>query len=57
MKFNFQKYKEWRIRKEKIDEEVIDILETFNSMEKYDGLEYEELWKMNKIILKDWCDE
>lgn len=56
MKFNYQKYRDWRMKKEKLNDEVMDVLETFNNMEQYDGVEYEELWKKGKIILKDWCD-
>lgn len=44
------------MKKEKLNDEVMDVLETFNNMEQYDGVEYEELWKKGKIILKDWCD-
>ena len=56
MKFNVFKYKEWLKKVQKIDRVNIDILLDQNGMEKFHGIDYEQLWKEGHIILKIWCD-
>lgn len=57
MKFNYQKYRNWRKEHEKLDDKALDIIEDFNNYKELDGIEYEEIWKIGRIIIKDWCDE
>lgn len=51
------KYKEWLERKRNIDHVNIDILIDQSGMEKFHGMDHDQLWKEGKIILKEWCDE
>ena len=57
MKFNYQKYRDWRKEHEKLDDKALDIIEEFNNYKELDGMNYEEIWKIGRIIIKDWCDE
>ena len=57
MKFNIFKYKEWLRNKRKLEGVDVDNLLYLNDMEKYHGMDYEQLWKEGHIILKEWCDE
>lgn len=54
--FNYQKYRKWRKEHEQLDDATLDTIERFNNYEVINGEEYESLWKLGHIILKDWCD-
>lgn len=55
-KFSYQKYREWRKRFEHLGEHTLDVLEDFENMKRFDGIDREEMMMNNKIVLKDWCD-
>lgn len=57
LKFNYNKYAIWRKEHEKLTDETLEVLNQFDDYRAYDGINYDEMWKLGKIILKDWCDE
>ena len=57
MKFNIFKYKQWLKDQRSVDDVNVDILIYLNEMDKFHGMDRNQLWKEGHIILKEWCDE
>lgn len=55
--FNYEKYREFRKRKDNLTEEDLKLMDEFDHLSLFDEVSYDEMWKQGKIILKDWCDE
>lgn len=54
--FNLDKFKEWRKLRENLDETTLNIIVEFQELEKFDGMEYNKMFKLGKLVIKDWCD-
>lgn len=55
--FKYQKYKEFRMRKDNLTEEDLRRIDEFDHLSMYDGMTHDDVWRAGKIILKDWCVE
>lgn len=54
--FNLDKYKKWRIEKDKLDEEALKVIIDFQELEDYDGCTYDYMFRHGKLVIKAWCD-
>ena len=56
MKFNIKKLRQWLLRKTKEEDITKDVFWILDKYIKYDGLEYNHIWGVGLIVLKEWCD-
>lgn len=53
--FSLNKYRQWRIEHEQLNDEVLDFVIANHHMKLQDGMDREELIRRGYIILEDWC--
>lgn len=54
--FRLEKFKKWRIEKDKLSNETLNLIIEMQEYEQYDGVDYDTMFKAGKIVIKDWCD-
>lgn len=55
--FNYKKYESYRIEKDKLSLEALELMNRFNDYRKFEGIDMETLTQQGHIILDCWCDE
>ena len=55
--FRYENYRQWRRKFEHLGDHTLDVLENFENMKRFDGMDRNEMMMKGKIVLKEWCEQ